>query len=57
MFAKLKDWDAFAITDSGLITGQNSASPTSAAKALLDLLARSAASWTGAGRLGFSNSK
>src|SRR5580700_994082 len=46
VFAKLKDWDAFAITDGRLITGQNPASSTSAAKALLELLAKPAASWT-----------
>lgn len=46
VFAKRKDWDPFAITDGRLITGQNPASSTSAAKALLELLARPAASWT-----------
>lgn len=45
VFAKRKDWDAFAITDGRLITGQNPASSTSAAKALLELRAKPAASW------------
>jgi putative intracellular protease/amidase len=38
IFEKKKDWDAFAITDGRLVTGQNPASSTSAAKALLQLL-------------------
>jgi putative intracellular protease/amidase len=46
VFAKRKDWAPFAITDGRLITGQNPASSTSAAKALLELLAKPAASWT-----------
>jgi putative intracellular protease/amidase len=46
VFAKRKDWAPFAITDGRLITGQNPASSTSAAKALLQLLAKPAASWT-----------
>jgi putative intracellular protease/amidase len=46
VFAKRKDWDPFAITDGRLITGQNPASSTSAAKALMELLAKPAASWT-----------
>ena len=46
VFAKRKDWAPLAITDGGLITGQNPASSTSAAKALLQLLAKPAASWT-----------
>src|SRR6202034_4380320 len=43
VFAKRKDWDPFAITDGRLITGQNPASSTSAAKALMELLAKPAA--------------
>jgi putative intracellular protease/amidase len=46
VFAKRKDWAPLAITDRRLITGQNPASSTSAAKALLQLLAKPAASWT-----------
>ncbi len=46
IFAKRKDWAPLAITDGRLITGQNPASSTSAAKALLQLLAKPAASWT-----------
>jgi putative intracellular protease/amidase len=46
VFAKRKDWAPFAITDGRLITGQNPASSTSAAKAVLQLLAKPAASWT-----------
>jgi putative intracellular protease/amidase len=46
IFEKKKDWDAFAITDGRLVTGQNPASSTSAAKALLQLLATSAPSRT-----------
>jgi putative intracellular protease/amidase len=46
VFAKRKDWAPLAITDGRLITGQNPASSTSAAKAVLELLAKPAASWT-----------
>jgi putative intracellular protease/amidase len=46
VFEKLKDWQPLAITDGRLITGQNPASSRSAAKALLQLLAKPAASWT-----------
>jgi len=46
IFAKLKDWAPLAITDGRLITGQNPASSTSAAKAVLKLLATPAAAWT-----------
>jgi putative intracellular protease/amidase len=45
-FAKLTDWDAFAITAGRLITGKNPAASTSAAKALLELLDEPAASCT-----------
>jgi putative intracellular protease/amidase len=46
VFEKLKDWQPLAITDGRLITGQNPASSTSAANAVLQLLAKPAASWT-----------
>jgi putative intracellular protease/amidase len=37
-YEKVSDWESFAITDGRLITGQNPASSTAAAKALLRLL-------------------
>ena len=43
LYEKAPDWQSFAITDGRLITGQNPASSTAAAKALLDLLAERAA--------------
>jgi putative intracellular protease/amidase len=46
VFEKKKDWQPYSITDGRLITGQNPASSTSAAQALLRLLASSAASQT-----------
>src|SRR5580700_8421944 len=46
VFEKLKNWQPLSITDGRLITGQNPASSTSAAKALLELLGKPAASWT-----------
>jgi putative intracellular protease/amidase len=46
VFEKRQDWQPFAITDGRLVTGQNPASSTFAAKALLKLLGRPAASWT-----------
>jgi putative intracellular protease/amidase len=46
VFEKLKNWQPLAITDGRLVTGQNPASSTFAAKALLKLLGRPAASWT-----------
>ena len=46
IFEKRKNWDPYSITDGRLITGQNPASSTSAAKALLQLLASSAPSKT-----------
>lgn len=46
VFEKVKDWGPLAITDGRLVTGQNPASSTSAAKAVLKLLARPVASWT-----------
>ena len=37
-YEKVADWESFAITDGQLVTGQNPASSTAAAKALLTLL-------------------
>jgi putative intracellular protease/amidase len=37
-FEKVSNWQPFSIVDGGLITGQNPASSTSAAQALLKLL-------------------
>jgi putative intracellular protease/amidase len=39
LFEKAPDWQSFAITDGRLITGQNPASSTAGAQALLELLA------------------
>jgi putative intracellular protease/amidase len=41
-FEKVPNWQPFSIVDGRLITGQNPASSTSAAKALMDLLAQQA---------------
>jgi putative intracellular protease/amidase/catechol 2,3-dioxygenase-like lactoylglutathione lyase family enzyme len=41
IFEKKKNWEPFAITDGRLVTGQNPASSTSAAQALLKLMADS----------------
>jgi len=38
IFEKVRNWEPFSIVDGRLITGQNPASSTSAAKALLKLL-------------------
>jgi putative intracellular protease/amidase len=38
IFEKMRDWEPFSITDGRLITGQNPASSTSTAKALMNLL-------------------
>ncbi len=38
LFEKVANWQVFTITDGRLITGQNPASSTAAAKALLKLL-------------------
>jgi putative intracellular protease/amidase len=46
VFEKLKNWQPLAITDGRRITGQNPASSTAAAKALLQLLGKPATSWT-----------
>ena len=43
LYEKAPDWQPFAIVDSGVVTGQNPASSTSAAQALLKLLMRKAA--------------
>jgi len=39
LYEKAADWEPFAIVDGGIVTGQNPASSTTAAKALLELLA------------------
>src|SRR5580700_9506988 len=46
VFEKRQDWKPFAITDGRLVTGQNPASSTFAAKGLLKLMGRPPASWT-----------
>jgi putative intracellular protease/amidase len=43
LFEKAKDWESHAVVDGRVITGQNPASSTAAARALLSLLARKAA--------------
>jgi putative intracellular protease/amidase len=43
LYEKVPDWQSFAITDGRLITGQNPASSTAAAQALLNLFAEVAA--------------
>jgi putative intracellular protease/amidase len=43
LYEKAPDWQSFAIVDGRLITGQNPASSTAAAQALLTLLAKKAA--------------
>ena len=43
LYEKAPDWESFAVVDGRLITGQNPASSTAAAKALLNLLAPQAA--------------
>jgi putative intracellular protease/amidase len=43
LYEKAPDWQSFAITDGRLITGQNPASSTAAAQALLTLVAGRAA--------------
>jgi putative intracellular protease/amidase len=44
-FEKAPDWEPLAILDGRLLTGQNPASSTAAAKALLKLLARAPTTW------------
>ena len=39
LYEKAAEWEPFAIVDGGIVTGQNPASSTTAAKALLELLA------------------
>jgi putative intracellular protease/amidase len=46
VFEKRQDWKPFAITDGRLVTGQNPASSTVAARGLLKVLGRPAESWT-----------
>jgi putative intracellular protease/amidase len=43
IFEKMADWQPFSIVDGRLVTGQNPASSTSAAQALLKLLGERAA--------------
>jgi putative intracellular protease/amidase len=43
LYEKAADWESFAIVDGLLITGQNPASSTAAAQALLKLVARKTA--------------
>ena len=43
LYEKAADWESFAIVDGRLVTGQNPASSTAAAQALLKLVARNAA--------------
>jgi putative intracellular protease/amidase len=42
-YEKAKDWESFAVVDGRVVTGQNPASSTAAAQALLKLLSRKAA--------------
>ena len=42
-YEKAADWESFAVVDGRLVTGQNPASSTAAAQALLKLLSRKAA--------------
>jgi putative intracellular protease/amidase len=44
IFEKMKNWEPFSITDGRLVTGQNPASSTVAAQALLKVLGQKAAS-------------
>jgi putative intracellular protease/amidase len=46
IFQKVPAWGPFAIVDGRLVTGQNPASSTAAARALLRLLARPVSTWT-----------
>src|SRR5580700_4565236 len=39
LYEKAADWEPFALVDGGVVTGQNPASSTTAAKALVELLA------------------
>ena len=40
LYEKAADWQSFAVVDGRLVTGQNPASSTAAAQALMKLLAR-----------------
>lgn len=46
LYEQAQSWAPLAIVDGRLVTGQNPASSTAAARALLKLMARPAASWT-----------
>jgi putative intracellular protease/amidase len=46
LYEQAPAWEPLAIVDGRLVTGQNPASSTAAAKCLLQLLARPATSWT-----------
>jgi len=46
LYEQAPTWEPLAIVDGRLVTGQNPASSTAAAKSLLKLLARPATSWT-----------
>jgi putative intracellular protease/amidase len=46
LYEQVPSWQPLAIVDGRLLTGQNPASSTAAAKALLKLLSEPAASWT-----------
>ena len=46
IYEQAPNWEPLAIVDGRLLTGQNPASSTAAAKSLLKLLSRPAASWT-----------
>jgi putative intracellular protease/amidase len=46
LYEQAPAWEPLAIVDGRLLTGQNPASSTAAAKALLKLLARPASTWT-----------
>lgn len=46
LYEQAPTWEPLAIVDGRLVTGQNPASSTAAAKALLQLMARPPASWT-----------
>jgi putative intracellular protease/amidase len=46
LFEQVPNWEPLAIVDGRLVTGQNPASSTAAAKTLLKLLGRPATTWT-----------
>lgn len=46
LYEQVPSWDPLAIVDGRLVTGQNPASSTAAAKSLLKLLSRPASTWT-----------